>query len=84
MYDLSNQELITELHGEHAHFAFKEARRRLGLSFNELADAFRLDERTLRRWEAGDRQVPQSVLILLELCLLLPDVCEYLGIDALN
>lgn len=39
--------------------AFKAARKALGLSQNALARALRVaDGRTVRRWEAGERDIP--------------------------
>lgn len=39
--------------------AFKAARKALGMSQREIAAALRVsDGRTVRRWEAGDRDVP--------------------------
>lgn len=45
---------------------FKEARRKLGLSAQGLADAVHVAEgRTVRRWESGERDIPGPVLVLI-------------------
>jgi len=47
---------------------FKEARRKLGLTAQGLATAVQVaDGRTVRRWEAGDRDIPGPVIVLLDL-----------------
>jgi DNA-binding transcriptional regulator YiaG len=47
---------------------FKEARRKLGLSAQELATALGVaDGRTVRRWEAGDRDIPGPAIVLLRI-----------------
>ena len=46
---------------------FKAAREKLGLSQNRLAQLFRVaDGRTVRRWEAGDRDIPGPAQVLIE------------------
>lgn len=45
---------------------FRSARTRLGLSQAGLGALMRCDERTVRRWEAGDREVPGPVEVLLQ------------------
>lgn len=43
---------------------FKAARQRLGLSQNALARALRVaDGRTVRRWEAGQRDIPGPAMV---------------------
>ena len=45
---------------------FKSARHQLGLSANGLAKLFRVsDGRTVRRWEAGDRDIPGPAVVLM-------------------
>jgi len=49
----------------------KEARRKLGLSASKMADALRVsDGRTIRRWEAGDRDIPGPAIVAIEMMLL--------------
>jgi hypothetical protein len=42
---------------------------KLGLSPKEAGRLFRHDERTVFRWKAGDRGIPQGIAILLHLML---------------
>jgi DNA-binding transcriptional regulator YiaG len=61
---------------------FQIVRNRLGLSQNDMAALFGLGSaRTVRRWEEGEKDIPGPVLLLLELCLELPEVREYLELD---
>ena len=46
---------------------FIEIRQHLGLSIAELAEKLRLDPRTIRRYEAGDRKVSGPVMALLDI-----------------
>jgi DNA-binding transcriptional regulator YiaG len=60
---------------------FKRARDSLGLNQEQMVDLFGLgSERTVRRWEDGTRDIPGPVLLLMELCLELPEVRSYLGL----
>lgn len=60
----------------------KEARHRLGLSANALADLVGVsDGRTVRRWEAGDRDIPGPVQVLLRALLANAAVRKYFGVD---
>lgn len=60
---------------------FKAARSKLGLTQRDLTALFSIaSDRTVRRWEEGDKDIPGSVLLLMELCLNLPEVRDYLGI----
>lgn len=45
------------------------ALKQLGLSPKAAGHLFRHDERTMRRWIAGDRGIPQGIAILLQLLL---------------
>jgi predicted transcriptional regulator len=45
---------------------FKTIRHKLGLSISQMADAIGVDERTIRRYESGDREIGKPVQILLE------------------
>jgi len=61
---------------------FKRARRMLGLSQPELADLLDIaSDRTLRRWEAGQMDIPGPVLLVMELIMELPEVREYLDLE---
>lgn len=50
---------------------FKEARRTLGLSLSQMAKALSdpdgdsrpVDPRTIRRWEAGDREISSPAIV---------------------
>lgn len=46
--------------------ALKSARARLGLTQAGLGELLRCDGRTVRRWEAGDREIPGPVAVLVE------------------
>jgi transcriptional regulator with XRE-family HTH domain len=47
--------------------ALKEARAVLGLSADALARIVRVEDgRTVRRWEAGEREIPGPVIVILE------------------
>jgi hypothetical protein len=48
---------------------YRAALARFGLTQTGAARLFRADERTSRRWASGDRAVPPTVEILLELLL---------------
>jgi DNA-binding transcriptional regulator YiaG len=44
---------------------FAAARKTLGLSVSRLARTLKSDERTIRRWEHGERPIPGPVEVLL-------------------
>jgi DNA-binding transcriptional regulator YiaG len=44
---------------------FRNALRRLHLSQVQAARRLRVNERTVRRWVAGDSRIPESVALLL-------------------
>ena len=44
---------------------FRDALRRLRLSQVQAARRLRVNERTVRRWVAGDSRIPESVALLL-------------------
>lgn len=47
---------------------FREIRRRAGLSQSHLAKVLRIsDERSVRRWEMGEREISGPVTLLMEL-----------------
>ena len=46
--------------------ALKSARAQLGLTQAGLGALMRCDGRTVRRWEAGDREIPGPVEVLVE------------------
>jgi len=45
---------------------FRDALRRLRLSQVQAARRLRVNERTVRRWVAGDSRIPESVALLLQ------------------
>lgn len=46
---------------------FKAARKKLGLSQSEMADALAIkDPRTIRRYESGEREISGPVALLIE------------------
>jgi DNA-binding transcriptional regulator YiaG len=45
----------------------KTLRKALGWSVNDLSTYIEVDERTVRRWEYGERPTPKAVILLLEL-----------------
>ena len=44
---------------------FKQIRHSLGLSISQMANAIGVEERTIRRYESGDREIGKPVQILL-------------------
>jgi DNA-binding transcriptional regulator YiaG len=46
--------------------AFKQYRQQLGLTQSGLAALLRVDGRTVRKWEAGDREIPGTAEVALE------------------
>ena len=48
---------------------FREARRELGLSQIKLAKALQVTERTVRRYEYGEVEIPGPVEVLIDLWL---------------
>ncbi len=63
---------------------FKRTRERLGLSIDELADLLELGsngDRTIRRWEAGEKDIPGPAILVMELCSEIPEVREYLNLQ---
>jgi len=60
---------------------FTDLRYRLDLTQRELAEIIGLtSERNIRRWEEGERVVPQSIIILMDLIIRFPEVRRYLGV----
>lgn len=51
---------------------FRRVLRRLHLSQVEAARQLRVNERTVRRWVAGDSRIPESVSLVLRLWLRAP------------
>ena len=45
---------------------FKAARKALGLTITALASEFRTNERTIRRWEHGDIQIPGTAVLAMK------------------
>ena len=61
---------------------FKKARLKLGLSQAELARAFNLGaDRIVRRWEEGEKELPGTVILLMEIAVEFPEIRRWLGID---
>ena len=57
----------------------KAARRELGLSQAGLAALLRVQsDRTVRKWEAGERDIPGPAAILIEVLLAVPEARQYL------
>jgi len=48
---------------------FRTARKRLGLTQRALADRLGVHVQTVKKWSAGDRRIPQPVVILLRIWL---------------
>ena len=48
---------------------FRDARERLGLSVNKLAQALGVKPRSVWRWQSGDQAVPGPVAALMRLML---------------
>jgi len=60
---------------------FKDARERLGLSQAELSLVFGVaTDRTVRRWEAGERDIPGPVIVLMKLIMRSAEARELLGL----
>ncbi len=60
---------------------FKRARIGTGLSHGDFADLVGVaDGRTVRRWEAGERDIPGPVWALLELIYEVPETQDYLDL----
>lgn len=61
---------------------FKDARKRLGLSQAELALIFRVaSDRTVRRWEDGERDIPGPVVVLMSTLLRSLEARRILGVS---
>jgi DNA-binding transcriptional regulator YiaG len=61
---------------------FKRARKMLGLSQPELAELLDIaSDRTLRRWEADQLDIPGPVALVMELIMEIPEVREYLDLN---
>jgi DNA-binding transcriptional regulator YiaG len=59
----------------------KEARHRLGLSAEEFARLVNVESgRTVRRWEAGDRDIPGPVVVLTAALLASAAVRRHFGV----
>lgn len=58
---------------------FKAARRTLGLSASKMAAALKVSHgRTIRRWEAGHRDIPGPAIVAVQFML---EQADYLGRD---
>lgn len=63
----------------------KAARRLLGLSSEGLAKLVRVESgRTIRRWEAGDRDIPGPVIVLIEALMSSAAVRRYFGLKKIS
>jgi DNA-binding transcriptional regulator YiaG len=63
---------------------FKRLREQLGMTTDEVADLLELGvngDRTVRRWEAGEKDIPGPVVLVMELCSEVPEVREYLDLQ---
>jgi DNA-binding transcriptional regulator YiaG len=59
----------------------KAARHALGLSAQRFASLLRVaDGRTVRRWEAGDSDIPGPVIVILDLLQNCPQARKRLGL----
>jgi DNA-binding transcriptional regulator YiaG len=59
----------------------KHARLSMGLSAEKFARLVRVESgRTVRRWEAGEREIPGPVVVIVELVLASADVRARLGV----
>lgn len=57
----------------------REIRGKLGLSTAGLAELLKVsDGRTVRRWEAGDREIPGPAIVLLRLLAKKPNLVKLL------
>lgn len=60
---------------------FKEARHKLGLSQSAMAELLGVSsDRTIRKWEDGERDISAPVVLLVELILKFRNVREFLGL----
>ena len=63
----------------------KSARKSLGLSAEGFARIVGVESgRTVRRWEAGDRDIPGPVQVLAKALLAVPALRNHLGVTALH
>ena len=53
----------------HTSVGFYNARQQLGISVSQCAKLCKVDDRTVRRWESGDRDPAPSACRVLELAL---------------
>lgn len=59
----------------------KTARRAFGLSQSEFAQLFKVKaDRTVRRWEEGEQEIPGPIIVLLELLLDCREARQALGL----
>ena len=54
----------------------KKARKALDMTQHRFAHTLGVDPRTCRRWEAGDREVPHSVILLARMMIEVPGALE--------
>lgn len=59
----------------------KATRHALGLSAEGFARLVRVESgRTVRRWEAGDRDIPGPVIVIVEAIMAVPALRKHLGL----
>jgi DNA-binding transcriptional regulator YiaG len=64
---------------------FKKARMDLGMSQNDMADFLGVaSDRTVRRWEEGEKDIPGPVLLVMELIFNVPEVANYLELKTIH
>lgn len=62
--------------------ALKSARKSLGLSQAELARLVRVEsDRTVRKWEGGERDIPGPVQVIIEAIMTDPAVRRHFGVN---
>ena len=60
---------------------FLALRVRLGLSHENMGVLLGVGDRTVRRWENGERDIPGPVVLLMDIILDVPEVREYLDLQ---
>ncbi len=60
---------------------FEAARKQLGLSETALARLFKVGDRTVRRWEDGEKDIPGPAQVLISLLVKSPEARRLAGIE---
>lgn len=60
---------------------FENARKTLGLSEAAVAVIFKVGDRTVRRWEDGEKDIPGPAQVLVSLLVRSPEARRLLGIE---